>query len=70
MPGGFGAIGEDLVYVERKGTLYRLRSSDGHVMRRYTYSGWGMGADLGGIAWDRTLLWVRASDLIYGFTLP
>lgn len=53
------------------GTVYKLRTSDGHIMRRYQ-TGLGMGSDLRGVAGDGTRLWVENSvdEKIYVFTVP
>jgi hypothetical protein len=72
MPGGFGAAGTDLYFSDRSGYLYKLRSSDGKVMRRFTYTDWSMGGSPGGVAWDGTCLWVRDTmeGRLNGFSVP
>jgi hypothetical protein len=71
MPGGFGAAGSDLCYADRLGYVYRLRSGDGLILRRFTTSDWTMGRGPGGIAWDGTLLWVREGEgKLRGYSMP
>jgi hypothetical protein len=72
MIGGFGSSGPDLYVTDRpSGTVLKLRTADGHIMRRYQ-TGLGMGSDLGGVAGDGTRLWVRNNmdSKIYAFTVP
>ena len=72
MIGGFGSSGSDLYVTDRPtGTVLKLRTADGHIMRRYQ-TGLGMGSDLGGVAGDGTRLWVRNNmdNKVYAFTVP
>ncbi len=75
MPGGFGAAGSDLYVTARgSGTVYKMRSTDGKIVRRFTYSGWSgyPGGSPGSVTWDGSLLWIRDTSnyKLYGFTMP
>ena len=79
MPGGFGAAGADLYIANRTGSvpLYKIRTSDGKILRRFTYAGWDFTAGPttgrpGGVAYDGTYLWVRDTEQgkLLAFTMP
>ena len=78
MAGGFGAMGTDLYIANRAGIpIFKFRSSDGKIVRRFTYAGWDFSASPttgspGGITSDGTYLWVRDTmqGKLLAFTMP